>query len=99
MAVPYHIYQRLNERGLSFSMEYLISLAKKCENDTAILLCILDEYRNDSDLDFCQRKESNGNLVILIVRNQDPITIMFRRTEQPFTPEALKVDETMVLTN
>lgn len=93
MNVPDHIYKRLNERKLSFSEIFLLALAQECERDTAILLKNLHECKNESSLPHKLRRESNGELVILIIRESKPITIMFRRSDQPFTPEALRVDE------
>ena len=83
-----HIQIRLKERQLNFSDIFLRALALECERDTAILL-------TDTGIEKCpdiEREESNGNYVILIVRNQMPITVMFRRSNQPFTPQALRVD-------
>ena len=82
-----HLQERLKERGLKFSEIYLLALALECEKDTAILL-------HDTKIHKCRidQEESNGNLVILIVREKRPVTIMFRRDNQPFTPSALKVD-------
>jgi hypothetical protein len=36
--------------------------------------------------------ESNGQRVVAIVRDGKLITMMFRRLTQPWTPEALRVD-------
>jgi len=82
-----HIQSRLKERQLKFSDIFLLAIAKECERDTAVLLL-------DTGVEKCptEREESNGNYVILIVRNKLPVTVMYRRSNQPFTPEALRVE-------
>lgn len=83
-----HLTQRLAERGIDISPSQLVGLARECRQDTAVILTrcqmhlVSDGYIG-----------SNGDLVILIVRHQYPITIMFRRSNQPLTAQALKVDE------
>lgn len=87
-----HVQAKLKERGLNYSELFLLAVAKNdCGKniDTAVILDKLEKpipYTDD-----CL---SNGNLVILIVRNNFPVTIMFRRSwNQPLTPEALDVRE------
>jgi len=45
------------------------------------------------------RHESNGDLVVLIIRDHKAITIMYRRSNQPQTCEALHVSQVIDLTN
>jgi len=85
--IPKHTIKRLKERGIKYSTTELNTLAKKIEHDAAVLLAVLDAEKNKGD-----RKKSNGDCVILIVRDRLPITIMFRRQNQPFTSRALAVD-------
>lgn len=83
-----HVQKKLEERGLKYSEIFLRAVAKDCQVDTAVVLDILAKpvpYKNDT--------ESNGNMVIMIVRNQFPVTIMFRRSNQPLTPKSLDVRE------
>ena len=82
-----HVQNQLKNRGLNYSEIFLRAVANDCGcEDTAVILDILDQpipYKNQF--------ESNGNVVILIVRNRYPVTIMFRRSNQPLTPKSLDV--------
>lgn len=86
-----HVQEKLKERGLNYSELFLRAVAlNDCGDvDTAVVLDKLDipiPYKSDT--------ESNGDLVILIVRNHFPVTIMLRRSwNQPLTPKALDVRE------
>lgn len=40
-----------------------------------------------------ERDASNGDSVVVIVRDGEVVTAMLRRSWQPFTPAALRVDE------
>ena len=92
--IPDHIFAQLKQRQLNYSAIFLAAIAKECEKDTAVLLAKLSATKNDNQSrNYHDRKISNGNLVILIVRDKRPITIFFRRDNQPFTEEALNVDE------
>ena len=82
-----HLTQRLAERGISITQGELLGIAGTCRQDTAVILTRC-QIRLVADGNI----GSNGDLVILIVRSCRPITIMFRRSNQPLTPSALKVD-------
>lgn len=84
-----HVSQRLAERGITIPEREIDGIARSCRKDTAVILCHLDRvnYVRDGYIG------SNGDLVILIVRNYRPVTIMFRRSNQPLTPDALRVNE------
>ena len=82
-----HLTQRLAERGIDITPSQLVGLARECRQDTAVILTRC-QIRLVADGNI----GSNGDLVILIVRSCRPITIMFRRSNQPLTPSALKVD-------
>lgn len=66
---------------------YAESMAKTCVGSSLAL-----------NLGACQfvgkawANESNGDTVVAIIRDKKVITYMFRRSTQPFTPEALRVD-------
>jgi len=87
-----HIQTRLAERGIKISESTINSYARLCNDDTALLIMSLDNHIGDSKSEYHERTESNGNKVILIVRNRIAKTIMYRRENQPFTPEALNVE-------
>lgn len=86
-----HVQKKLKERGLNYSEIFLRAVAQKdcgCV-DTAVILDKLEK-----PIPFTDDFSSNGDLVILIVRNNFPVTIMLRRSwNQPLTPEALDVRE------
>lgn len=83
-----HLTQRLAERGIDITPNQLGAMAREYRQDTAVILtrCQM-HYVRDGYIG------SNGDLVILIVRDSRPVTIMFRRSNQPLTAQALKVDE------
>lgn len=84
-----HCEQRLSERNIRIQHEKLVQIAKCAGKDAAVLLGKVP-YQDDGT-DYYSRNESNGECVVLIVRNYEPKTIMYRRSNQPFTPEALRV--------
>jgi hypothetical protein len=43
------------------------------------------------------RNESNGDLVIAVIRRGTLCTVFYRRSSQPLTPEALRVEEIIKL--
>jgi hypothetical protein len=83
-----HVSQRLAERGISIPQWEIDGIARGCRHDTAVILCQV-ECRMVAD----GYIGSNGDLVILIVRHKYPVTIMYRRSNQPLTTQALQVDE------
>ncbi len=85
-----HLIQRLQERGINYHPFTLESMAEKCEKDTAIVLCQCKTQQGMSYGDYYSR-ESNGELVVMIVRERQARTIMFRRLNQPLTCDALRV--------
>jgi len=74
-------------------------IAESAKTDSAVLIAILDSHVGAVDSDYYQRKESNGNLVFLIIRDNKPITIMYRRDNQPKTESALRVNAIIDLSN
>lgn len=84
-----HLSERLAERGITIPKGELEGVACKCRQDTAIVLCRLAQSNPVSN----GYIGSNGDLVILIIRNRRPVTIMYRRTNQPLTCDALHVSE------
>lgn len=83
-----HIEQRLAERNISIDKAKLDLIAKSCGNTSAAVL--LGRVSNQNSGEYFV---SNGELVVLIVRHGEAKTIMFRRENQPFTCEALRVDK------
>jgi hypothetical protein len=93
-----HTQQRLTERGINIPDSELNAIAKNCPFDTAVILAKLEESKGDNKSEYYSRKESNGDLIVLIVRSCRAITIMYRRSNQPQTPAALKVNAIVDLT-
>ena len=90
--MPRHINKRLDERGLSINPEILQRMVNRCEGDTALILFKLEKCNKDyPDNNYCSRKESNGDLVVLVVRHKYPITIMYRRRSQDKDLDSMKV--------
>jgi hypothetical protein len=86
MNITLHLQQRKIEREINRSLGNLYSYAENCTCDTAIIL-----ERLDKELNIAQ---SNGDLIIMIVRNHKIITVMYRRSKnQPLTKQALRVDD------
>ena len=85
-----HVVKQLKARGLNYSEIFLLAVAKECSSlDTAVVLGQLE-----TPIPYVDDKSSNGDLVLLIVRNNFPVTIMLRRSwNQPLTKEALDVRE------
>lgn len=83
-----HIRVRNEEREISISEKDIKRIANNCPVDTAIFLGKTENgFRNWQQ----SYDESNGELVVLIVRDRKPVTVMYRRIEQPFTSRALRV--------
>ena len=86
-----HVDKQLKERGLNYSEIFLRAVAEKdcgCM-DTAVILDKLEK-----PIPYIDDTKSNGDLVILIVRKNYPVTIMLRRSwNQPLTKEALDVED------
>lgn len=59
--------------------------ARQCKYDTALM------FKAPVFVGKAWTNDSNGDTIIAIVRDRRVITYMFRRSTQPFTPEALHV--------
>ena len=94
-----HTQQRLIERGINIPDSELNKIALSCNVDSAVILAKLDSHKGDNVNGYYRRQESNGDLIVLIVRSSRPITIMYRRSNQPSTPQALKVCNVIDLTH
>ena len=91
-----HIEQRLTERVYTnlVSKDVLTGLCYEYENAAVIIGRI--DMQNDGGA-YRTRTESNGDIVVLIIRDHKAITIMYRRSNQPMTVEALRVKEVVSL--
>ena len=96
-----HLQDRLTERGLNGKItdSELYMIASHCSHDTAVILHKLDSPAGDCESSYYKRTESNGELVVLIVRKSRAVTIMYRRSSQTNTTSQLRVSEIIDLTN
>lgn len=94
-----HITERLNERHIKLNPAIIEQLANSAKTDSAVLITKLNNHIGSTNNDYYSRAESNGNLVFLIIRGNKPITIMYRRDNQPMTTNALRVNAIIDLSN
>lgn len=93
MSYSKHALERcFNRIGVALGKRYSEMLlvvaetaARQCKHDTALML------KAPVFVGQAWTNQSNGDTVIAIVRDKRVITYMFRRSTQPFTPEALHV--------
>jgi len=90
-----HITERLAERNISIDIDKLCAITAYYEN-AAIILMKQAQHQGQEGA-YRTRTESNGDLVVLIVRNHYPVTVMYRRSNQPATAEAMRVNQVVNL--
>ena len=88
-----HLQERLKERDIKIGDSFLYLLAFSAQEDTAFVIKYLNCHMGSTEEDYYSRKESNGDMVVLIVRGNKPITIMYRRKNQDNTKEGLRVEK------
>lgn len=86
-----HIEQRLAQRNIYLSHSEIVAIASRFV--CAAIILAKGTHKGDTQPDYYSRLESNGDLVVLIVRDHYPVTVMYRRSNQTNTPCALRVDE------
>ena len=69
-----HLQERLKERDIKIGDSFLYLLAFSAQKDTAFVIKYLDCHKGSTEKDYYSRKESNGDMVVLIVRGNKPIT-------------------------
>jgi len=96
-----HAEQRAAERIIAAgrSPQEAVSLAERIaraypRTDIAVRLMVLEGAYGDTQDDILSRM-SNGDEVWAIIRQGSVTTIMLRRSNQPRTPEALRVDKVL----
>lgn len=96
-----HLEERLADREFTniLSRSQLAGLCYECDCDTAVIVAKLSIQQGMAYGEYHERYESNGEYVVLIIRNHQPKTIMYRRANQPMTPSALRVDHILDLTH
>lgn len=83
-----HVESRLQQRDLPYTPEQLKDIAAKYAEDTAV---ILGKRVSDEGARF------GMILIILIVRNRRPITVMTRRQSQNFDKRNFSVNQVVYL--
>lgn len=83
-----HVESRLQQRDLPYTPSQLAEIAKKYEQDTAV---ILGKRVSDEGARF------GMILIILIVRNRRPVTVMTRRQSQNFDKRNFSVNQVVYL--
>ena len=92
------VWNRLAELGLSEAQLKTLQTvayarAKRSEvASEAVRLCKLGQAHNVP-----WSAESNGDEIWAIIRQRDLVTLMFRRSTQPKTPQALRVAKVSIL--
>ena len=93
-----HAKDRIGTRGdqAGFTAQQkaiLLKLAEKaareCERDEAVAVKM---GQLKSQVGEAWGQESNGNQIWAVIRQQRVVTVMLRRSTQPETPKALRVD-------
>lgn len=92
-----HIEQRLQERNIAISHATIAGLCYECDVDTAVIISKGEHMGQDYGR-YTERNESNGDLVVLIIRNHAPVTVMYRRSSQTNTCEQLRVNQIIDIT-
>lgn len=87
-----HLEERLLERNIHIRQAELERIASQYRTASAIILA-KGTHQGDDEHTYYNRKESNGDMVVMIVRNRQPKTIMFRRSSQTNKPEQLRVNQ------
>lgn len=96
-----HLESRLQDREFTniLTVSQLAGLCYECDVDTAVIVAKLNIQQGQAYGEYRERYESNGEYVVLIIRNHQPKTIMYRRANQPMTTTALRVSSILDLTN
>ena len=92
------IQRRLNDNGISFihvkkEVAKIVKTTFDASVSYAIMVKDLGEFFGDDCFDYHDRYESNGSVLWVVIRNNRAVTFFLRRTNQPSTPEALRVDK------
>jgi hypothetical protein len=86
-----HLQARLQERNIEIDDSFLYLLAFSAQEDIAFVIKYLDCHKGSAEENYYARTESNGDMVVLVVRENKPITIMYRRKNQDNTRKGLRV--------
>lgn len=90
--MPHAIYRALDRAAARTGLSP-VDVIRRAQSFTtepgnlAVCLCLLPAHLRTTDTD-----ASNGDAIWAVIRNHHLITLMLRRSTQPATPAALKVD-------
>jgi hypothetical protein len=93
-----HLESRLIERNITLSMAQLTGIVYEYGDSDCAVVIAKCEFSGQNVGKYRSRLESNGDLVVLIIRQHEAKTIMYRRSNQPLTPEAMNVKQVIDLT-
>ena len=96
-----HTTQRTQERQISLSASQIDGIVYEygdMDTDLAVIVSKVAHYGVDTG-SYYGRTDSNGDLVVLIIRNHEAKTIMYRRSSQTNTPAQLRVNKIIDLTH
>jgi len=97
-----HVMQRMAERLELYSipfdivkeeMQSIIASNWPPKKSFAVKVKDLGQFFGQSDGDYWDREESNGEILWVIIRDNNLVTFFFRRRNQPSTASRLSVDE------
>lgn len=96
--VSRRIHARLRKHGIPFDtveqeMQAIVEANWHPKRSYAVKVKNLKQFFGQSQLPYYEREESNGEILWVIIRNNDLVTFFFRRRNQPTTPQRFAVDE------
>ena len=88
---------RLRKHGIPFDtvrreMQAIIKTNWSPNQSYAVKVKDLGQFFGQSDCDYWDREDSNGEVLWVIIRNNNLVTFFFRRHNQPSTPQRFTVD-------
>ena len=96
-----HTEQRLTERQISLTASQIAGIVYEygdIDTDLAVIVAKVERVEPEK-CGYYGRAQSNGDLVVLIIRNHRPVTLMYRRSDQTNTPAQLRVNQILDITH
>lgn len=95
-----HTEERLQDRHIGLTPAQVIGYVYEYgkENTDIAVIVAKCEFCGQAEGAYRSRGESNGDMIVLIIRNMQAKTIMYRRSNQNNTPQGLRVSELIDLT-
>lgn len=89
MEITFHANKRLTELGISAARASTLAPRVRYGQSAAYVIARLDKT---VCLDIDAKTNRNGDLVVGVIRDNRLVCVFPRRSDQPWTPEALRVD-------